>query len=126
MIIARGITASGDRTLLRILLENLLGNAWKYTSRTERAQVEFDCRREQDTLVYRVSDNGAGFDMRYADRLFGAFQRLHGANEFAGTGVGLATAARIVQRHRGRIWADSAPGEGARLHFTLNELPAAR
>ncbi|MBU6270565.1 MAG: hypothetical protein KGQ67_04615 [Betaproteobacteria bacterium] len=124
--IARGITASGDRTLLRILLENLLGNAWKYTSRTEAAQVEFDCRREDDTLVYRVSDNGAGFDMRYADRLFGAFQRLHGANEFAGTGVGLATAARIVQRHRGRIWAESAPGEGARLHFTLNELPAAR
>jgi signal transduction histidine kinase len=124
-VIARAMVASGDRTFLRIVLENLLGNAWKYTGRTTHAVVEFDCSLEGQTLVYRVSDNGAGFDMRYADRLFGAFQRLHGAGEFPGTGVGLATVARIVQRHRGRIWADSTPGEGARFFFTLNELPAA-
>jgi signal transduction histidine kinase len=123
-VIARSMVASGDRTLLRIVLENLLGNAWKYTGRVPRAVVEFDCSLQGQTLVYRIADNGAGFDMRYADRLFGAFQRLHGAGEFAGTGVGLATVARIVQRHHGRIWADSAPGEGARFFFTLNELPA--
>lgn len=122
-VIARAMVASGDRTLLRIVLENLLGNAWKYTGRTARAVIEFDCALEGSTMVYRIADNGAGFDMRHADRLFGAFQRLHGAGEFPGTGVGLATVARIVQRHRGRIWADSAPGEGARFHFTLNELP---
>jgi signal transduction histidine kinase len=123
-VIARSMVASGDRTLLRIVLENLLGNAWKYTGRMTRAVVEFDCALQGQTLVYRVADNGAGFDMRYADRLFGAFQRLHGAGEFVGTGVGLATVARIVQRHHGRIWADSVPGEGARFFFTLNELPA--
>jgi signal transduction histidine kinase len=122
--IARSIVASGDRTLLRIVLENLLSNAWKYTGRTDPATIEFDCVRDGASTVYRVSDNGAGFDMRFADRLFGTFQRLHSANEFPGTGVGLATAARIVQRHRGRIWAESAPGEGARFHFTLNEQPA--
>jgi signal transduction histidine kinase len=124
-VIARSMVASGDRTLLRIVLENLLGNAWKYTGRRERAVIAFDCALQGSTMVYRVADNGAGFDMRRADRLFGAFQRLHGANEFAGTGVGLATVARIVQRHRGRIWADGVPGEGARFHFTLNELPPA-
>jgi signal transduction histidine kinase len=124
-VIARAMVASGDRTLLRIVLENLLGNAWKYTGGTAHAVIAFDCALEGSTTVYRIADNGAGFDMRHADRLFGAFQRLHGAHEFPGTGVGLATVARIVQRHRGRIWADSAPGKGARFHFTLNELPSA-
>jgi len=115
------LTASGDRVLLRILLENLLSNAWKYTSRSPRAEIAFRARHEAACTVFVVSDNGAGFDMRFADRLFRVFQRLHSAGEFPGTGVGLATAARIVRRHGGRIWADSAPGTGARFQFTLDE-----
>ncbi len=119
-----GLTTRGDRVLLRILLENLIGNAWKYTGRCARAEISFGARREAGSTVFTVSDNGAGFDARFADRLFQVFQRLHGADEFPGTGVGLATAARIVKRHRGRIWADSVPGEGARFHFTLDEAGA--
>ncbi len=122
--VARSMVASGDRTLLRIVLENLLGNAWKYTSRTENPCITFDSHRQAGSVVFRVTDNGAGFDMRFADRLFGAFQRLHSPSDFPGTGVGLATAARIVQRHHGRIWAESTPGRGATFSFTLNEMPA--
>ncbi len=121
--VAPSVVVSGDRTLLRIVLENLLGNAWKYTGRAEHAVIEFDCQRQGSAVVYRVIDNGAGFDMRFADRLFGAFQRLHSANDFPGTGVGLATVARIVQRHHGRVWAESSPGAGASFYFTLNESP---
>lgn len=120
-VIEPGLTARGDRVLLRILLENLLGNAWKYTSRCQRAEIAFGAQREPGCTVFTITDNGAGFDMRFADRLFRVFQRLHSAGEFPGTGVGLATAARIVRRHRGRIWADSTPGTGARFHFTLDE-----
>jgi light-regulated signal transduction histidine kinase (bacteriophytochrome) len=123
ILIAPSVVASGDRTLLRIVLENLLGNAWKYTGRAEQALIEFDCQRQGAVVVYRVLDNGAGFDMRFADRLFGAFQRLHSPNDFPGTGVGLATVARIVQRHHGRVWAESSPGAGASFYFTLNESP---
>ena len=121
--IAHSMVASGDRSLLRIVLENLLGNAWKYTGRTAQAVIEFGCEPHDDVTVYRITDNGAGFDMQFADRLFTAFQRLHSATDFAGTGVGLATAARIIQRHHGRIWADSTPGRGATFYFTLNEQP---
>jgi signal transduction histidine kinase len=112
--------ATGDPTLLRQVLENLLGNAWKYTSRVDTARVRFG-RADLRTGApcYEVRDNGAGFDMRQVDRLFGLFQRLHGSNEFPGTGVGLASVQRIVQRHGGQVWAESSPGEGARFYFTL-------
>lgn len=116
--------AIGDRTLLRIVLENLIGNAWKYTGHEASPRIRISCSDASGSKVYCVSDNGAGFDMRFADRLFRVFQRLHSASEFKGTGVGLATVSRIIRRHHGRIWAQSAPGEGARFHFTLNEDPA--
>ena len=113
-----GMRVQADPQLLRILLENLLGNAWKYTGQVAEARVELDRLRIDGETVYVVRDNGAGFDMRYADKLFGAFQRLHG-KEFEGTGVGLATAQRILLRHGGRIWAEAEIGKGARFYFTL-------
>jgi signal transduction histidine kinase len=114
------LAAHGDPTLLRMALENLLGNAWKYTSRTTDAQIRFEGGLHQGMPMYRVIDNGAGFDMRFADRLFGVFQRLHGASEFPGTGVGLASVRRIVQRHGGQIWAESVLGQGSTFSFTLS------
>jgi light-regulated signal transduction histidine kinase (bacteriophytochrome) len=112
------LLASGDPTLLRMLLENLLGNAWKYTGNTETARIGL-VRRPGETTGFTVHDNGAGFDMRYSDRLFGVFQRLHSASEFPGTGVGLASVRRIVRRHHGEVWAESEPERGTRFHFTL-------
>jgi signal transduction histidine kinase len=117
--IAPGLVADGDPTLLRLVLENLLGNAWKYTARTSQATLRFNAATQEGRQVFNVVDNGAGFDMRNADRLFGVFQRLHSANDFPGTGVGLASVKRIVRRHGGDIWAESEPGRGARFHFTL-------
>lgn len=119
--IAPGLVAEGDPTLLRVALENLLGNAWKYSSKRERALIEFGARHEGQRTIYFVKDNGAGFDMRFADRLFGVFQRLHGATEFPGTGVGLASVQRIIRRHGGQIWAESEVGAGATFYFTLGE-----
>jgi signal transduction histidine kinase len=119
-----GMRVEGDRTLLRALLENLLGNAWKYTGRRPEAAIGFSASGDGPDTVYCVSDNGEGFDMRFADRLFGVFQRLHSAADFPGTGVGLATAQRIVRRHGGRIWAESEPGRGSRFYFTLWEKTA--
>jgi light-regulated signal transduction histidine kinase (bacteriophytochrome) len=107
----------GDPTLLRVVVENLLGNAWKYTGKCEQAQIWFERGPTADSFVVR--DNGAGFDMRFADRLFGVFQRLHSANDFPGTGIGLASVRRIVKRHGGDIWGEAAPNHGARFHFTL-------
>ena len=107
----------GDPTLLRVLVENLLGNAWKYTGKCEQAQIWFERGPAADSFVVR--DNGAGFDMRFADRLFGVFQRLHSANDFPGTGIGLASVRRIVRRHGGDIWGEAAPNHGARFQFTL-------
>jgi signal transduction histidine kinase len=104
---------------LRLVLENLLGNAWKYSARNPNAHVSFDCAANDARQVFCVADDGAGFDMRNADRLFGVFQRLHSANDFAGTGVGLASVKRIVRRHGGDVWAESEPGHGARFYFTL-------
>ncbi|CAN5718182.1 hypothetical protein BH18ACT11_BH18ACT11_19130 [soil metagenome] len=122
-VAGRGIKAWGDVTLLKVALENLLGNAWKFTAREPQARVEFGADRDPGPgflpPVYYVRDNGAGFDQTYADKLFGAFQRLHGQDEFEGTGIGLATVARIVHRHGGRVWAEGGVGEGATFYFTL-------
>ena len=117
--IADGVVVSGDPGLLRVVLENLLGNAWKYTGGTEGALIEFGVETEGGVQCYFVRDNGAGFDMNYADRLFGVFQRLHSASEFEGSGIGLATVRRIILRHGGRIWAEGAVGRGATFCFTL-------
>lgn len=114
-----GLRASGDPTLLRLVLENLLGNAWKYTARTEGARIAMRSAAHQGERAIAVSDNGAGFDMRSADRLFGLFQRLHSASDFPGHGVGLASVRRIVRRHGGDIWAEGRPGKGATFTFTL-------
>ncbi|WP_057295870.1 ATP-binding protein [Pelomonas sp. Root1217] len=114
-----GLTVQGDPTLLRMVLENLLGNAWKYSGKVECPQIGFGCVQQGGRRVFVVSDNGAGFDMRFAERLFGVFQRLHSASDFQGTGVGLALVRRIVRRHGGDIWAESAVGEGSRFYFTL-------
>ncbi len=116
--IADGIAANGDPHLMRIVLENLLGNAWKYTNRSLLAEIEFGVLAGGQPVFF-VRDNGAGFDMAFADRLFGPFQRLHRDDEFAGTGIGLATVRRIINRHRGRIWAESAPGAGATFYFSI-------
>ncbi len=123
-IIAPNISALGDLGLLRVAMENLLSNAWKYTSRTARARIEFGFDPQADgTSAYYVRDNGAGFDMKYASRLFAPFQRLHSEREFPGTGVGLATVQRIVQKHGGRIWPQAAPDQGATFYFTLPLVP---
>ncbi len=114
------MTTQGDPVLLRMVLENLLGNAWKYSSKCEQAEIRFEAQRDgPGPWIFRVSDNGAGFDMRYADRLFGVFQRLHSASDFQGTGVGLASVRRIVRRHGGEVWAESEVGAGAKFYFTL-------
>jgi signal transduction histidine kinase len=114
-----GLKAVGDPTQLRLVLENLLSNAWKYSARSEPARIALQCREHEGRRVFEVRDNGAGFDMRQVDRLFGLFQRLHSQSEFPGTGVGLASVQRIVRRHGGQIWAESAPGQGACFSFTL-------
>jgi PAS domain S-box-containing protein len=119
-IIAKQLTARGDTQLLRVLLENLLGNAWKFTGKTPHARIEFGATRNNGRKTYFVKDNGVGFDMTYVDRLFGAFQRLHDSNEFPGTGIGLATVRRIINRHGGTIRAEGAPGKGATFYFTLD------
>jgi DNA-binding response OmpR family regulator len=113
------LLAEGDPGLLRAALENLLANAWKFTRKQAEAVIELGSREQDGQTVYFVKDNGAGFDMRYASKLFGAFQRLHAAADFPGTGIGLATVQRIVHRHQGRIWAEGAVGAGATFHFTL-------
>jgi signal transduction histidine kinase len=113
------LIADGDPGLLHIALTNLLGNAWKYTGQREVAQIEFGAMKEADELTYFVRDNGAGFDMKYAGKLFNAFQRLHTQDAFPGTGIGLATVRRIVRRHGGRIWATATVDGGATFYFTL-------
>jgi signal transduction histidine kinase len=114
-----GMQVRGDPTLMRIALENLLGNAWKYSAKRRLAQIWFESETLDQGPAFSIRDNGAGFDMRFADRLFGVFQRLHSANDFQGTGVGLASVRRIVRRHGGEIWAESEPERGANFHFTL-------
>jgi light-regulated signal transduction histidine kinase (bacteriophytochrome) len=117
--IAPDMTAQADGRLVRIVLDNLVGNAWKFTAKTANPHVEIGMENHDGELVFFIRDNGAGFDMAYAERLFTPFQRLHSEREYAGTGIGLATVRRIIERHGGRIWADSKPGAGATFYFTL-------
>jgi PAS domain S-box-containing protein len=115
------LVTQGDPRLLRVVMDNLLGNAWKFTSQRPDALIELGVEYQQDTPVYFVRDNGAGFDMAYSNKLFGAFQRLHDANTFSGTGIGLATVQRIIHKHHGQIWAHGQEGEGASFFFTVNQ-----
>ncbi len=119
LAITEGLQARADAQLIRIALENLLGNSWKYSGKQASPRIEFASLEREGEQVFVVRDNGAGFDMKYADKLFGVFQRLHTAAEFDGTGIGLATVRRVITRHGGRIWAEGAVGQGATFSFTL-------
>ncbi|HEU4437236.1 MAG TPA: ATP-binding protein, partial [candidate division Zixibacteria bacterium] len=120
-VIADNLTGKGDPRLLRVALENLLGNAWKYSTKHPTARIEFGAERQPNgKTTFYVRDDGAGFDMAYAGKLFGAFQRLHAPAEFAGTGIGLATVQRIIHRHDGQVWAEGAVERGATFYFTLS------
>src|SRR5579883_1303877 len=118
-VVAPGLSAEGDRRLLQVVLENLLRNAWKFTAKHPKALIEVGSTAAGDECAFFVRDDGAGFDMAYSNKLFGAFQRLHLASEFEGTGIGLATVKRIVDRHGGRIWAEGEVERGATFYFTL-------
>ena len=120
--IADAITARADTRLIRIVLENLISNAWKFSAKAAPAVIEVGTRVDGAETVYFVRDNGAGFDMKYSDRLFAPFHRLHADKDFSGTGIGLATVQRIVHRHGGRIWAEAEVGKGASFYFTLPTL----
>ncbi|MGE3966907.1 MAG: ATP-binding protein, partial [Dongiaceae bacterium] len=117
--IAPGLSVDGDPMLLGVVLENLLSNAWKFTGKAANPRIEFGRIEQDGEPVYFVRDNGAGFDMAYADKLFGAFQRLHDNKDYPGTGIGLATVQRIIRKHGGRIWAEAAVGRGATFYFTF-------
>jgi light-regulated signal transduction histidine kinase (bacteriophytochrome) len=115
-----GLASHGDPRLLKQVLDNLLGNAWKFSARQACTDISFGHETGKDgETVYFVRDQGAGFDMAYVEKLFGAFQRLHSLSEFAGTGIGLATVHRIITRHGGKVWAESQPGQGTTFYFTL-------
>ena len=132
-VIEHDLKTRGDKRLLKVLMENLLGNAWKYTSKRPQARIEFGAMpassctdskaAPQPAAVYYVRDDGAGFDMAHAGKLFGAFQRLHAQSEFEGTGVGLATVQRVIHRHGGNVWAEGAVDRGATFYFTLPASP---
>jgi len=117
--VQEGIMVQGDPNLMQIAMENLMGNAWKFTGKEAHPKIEFGTTvRDGETACF-IRDNGAGFDMAYAGKLFGAFQRLHTTDEFPGTGIGLATVQRIIHRHGGKVWAEGEKGKGAVFYFTL-------
>ncbi|MGH2346068.1 MAG: sensor histidine kinase, partial [Chloroflexota bacterium] len=118
---AEGMLTQGNERLLRVVLQNLMGNAWKFTRGAPEARIEVGILERDGRPAYFVRDNGAGFDMAYAHNLFGAFQRLHSAREFEGTGIGLATVQRIIHRHGGEVWAEGVVGQGATFYFTVGE-----
>jgi hypothetical protein len=117
--IAEGLEDTADPRLMRVALENLLGNAWKFTGKQSEAVIEFGSTKEGEKKAYFIRDNGAGFDMAYADKLFAPFQRLHTTEEYAGTGIGLATVQRIARRHGGKVWAEGQVDKGATFYFSL-------
>jgi light-regulated signal transduction histidine kinase (bacteriophytochrome) len=121
VIIEPNLTANGDARLIQLLLDNLLDNAWKYTGKNPDACIEFGVMTDSAQTFY-VRDNGVGFDMQFANKLFQPFQRLHTREEFEGTGVGLATAQRIINRHGGKIWVESECGKGTTFYFTLDSV----
>ena len=123
-VIAEGLRTVGDERLLRIVLDALLGNAWKFSSKSDHPTIEFGARMIDGEEAYFVRDNGAGFDAAHATRLFAPFQRLHSEEDFAGRGMGLAIVRRIVGRHGGRVWASGDLGKGATVLFTLARRPA--
>jgi light-regulated signal transduction histidine kinase (bacteriophytochrome) len=124
-LIAHDVTVQADKQLIRVVLENLLRNAWKFTAKHKVAHIEFGVSSQPNgQLAYFVRDDGAGFDMAYADKLFDAFQRLHTPAEFSGTGIGLATVQRIIHRHDGRVWGEGAVEKGASIYFTLSPFMA--
>ncbi|MCM0081423.1 ATP-binding protein [Geomonas sp. Red32] len=124
LTIPEGISVNADHELMATAINNLVDNAWKFTVRKETALIEFGYHRQGDETVYYLRDNGVGFDMRYAERLFGPFQRMHGGSEWQGAGVGLALVQRVIHRHGGRIWAEAEPGEGATFFFTIADQNA--
>jgi signal transduction histidine kinase len=126
VVVADTIEATCDPRLVRVALENLLDNAWKYTANRERARIEIGVKTHEGGTVYFVTDNGVGFDMAFADKIFAPFKRLHSYAEYPGTGVGLATVQRIICRHGGTVWAESVPGRGTTMYFTLSEHDSAR
>lgn len=123
-VVTPGVVVHGDPQLLRVVLDNLIGNAWKFTSLAPQTRIEFGRRCEDGEEVLFVRDNGVGFDDSHAARIFGAFQRLHSSEQFPGNGIGLATVQRAVRRHEGRVWATSRPGCGATFCFTLGQIAA--
>ena len=122
-ITEKKLITEGDANLLQILLENLFGNAWKFTKKCKQAEIEFGKTKHGQETVFFIRDNGAGFNMKYVDKLFIPFQRLHDDTDYQGTGIGLSIVSRIIHRHGGRIWADAEENKGATFYFTLGGKP---